>query len=408
MKEKSLARYFSGVAIKRLSEVEANPGRSNQHEFNGVRKLHEILGQEKRRFPARFLYMTDQDDGMPVTDSGFLSWYDSRENDPHRSEYRLYYSDNRAMHCAAAGDLLVIARRPDESLLTIVAEKGTTIEAQILYLFGLDTENAGFQICGEEEMERNRADFTARFILEHLGIETGEDVTDFLEAMLEKYGGQFPAGNEFSAYARYTLPHVTSHDDPDAALMAWMEREEMLYRTLEKHLLGQSLHSLVIKGEEDTEPFVKLVQSTLQRRRSRAGQAMENHLEKIFKDHRIAYTRGGITEGRSRPDFLFPGIDCYHNSSFPPNDLFMLGVKTTCKDRWRQVLAEASRIPRKHLATLEPAISKHQTDEMKKSGLCLVIPRKLHGSFGHDQQDMLLGIRDFTGMLMLRQCKQGA
>ena len=39
MKEKSLARYFSGVAIKRLSEVEANPGISNQHEFNGVRKL---------------------------------------------------------------------------------------------------------------------------------------------------------------------------------------------------------------------------------------------------------------------------------------------------------------------------------------------------------------------------------
>lgn len=403
MKERSLARYFDGVAIKRLSEVETNPGKSNQHEFNGVRKLHEILGQEKRRFPAHFLYMTDQDDTVPVTDGGFLSWYDSRENNPHRSEYRLYYSDNRVMHCAAAGDLLVIARRPDDSLLTIVAEKDTTIEAQILFLFGFDTGSAGFQIRTGGQMKQNRADFAARFILEHLGIEAGEDVPDFLEAMLEKYGGQFPAGNEFSAYARATLPHVVSNDDPDAALMAWMEREEMLYRTLEKHLLGQSLHSLVMKGEEDPEPFVKLVQSTLQRRRSRAGQAMENHLEKIFKDHHITYTRGGITEGRSRPDFLFPGIDCYHNSSFPQNALFMLGVKTTCKDRWRQVLAEAKRIPRKHLATLEPAISKHQTDEMKKSGLCLVIPQKLHGTFVRDQLDMLLSIRDFTGILMVRQ-----
>ena len=26
----------------------------------------------------------------------------------------------------------------------------------------------------------------------------------------------------------------------------------------------------------------------------------------------------------------------------------MLGVKTTCKDRWRQVLSEADRIPQKH------------------------------------------------------------
>jgi hypothetical protein len=30
----------------------------------------------------------------------------------------------------------------------------------------------------------------------------------------------------------------------------------------------------------------------------------------------------------------------------------MLGVKTTCSDRWRQVLAEADRIQLKHLLTL--------------------------------------------------------
>jgi hypothetical protein len=33
----------------------------------------------------------------------------------------------------------------------------------------------------------------------------------------------------------------------------------------------------------------------------------------------------------------------------------MLGAKTTCKDRWRQVLTEAIKIPHKHLFTLETA-----------------------------------------------------
>lgn len=35
----------------------------------------------------------------------------------------------------------------------------------------------------------------------------------------------------------------------------------------------------------------------------------------------------------------------------------MLGAKTTIKERWRQVLEEANRIERKHLITLEPAVS---------------------------------------------------
>lgn len=43
----------------------------------------------------------------------------------------------------------------------------------------------------------------------------------------------------------------------------------------------------------------------------------------------------------------------------------MLGVKSTCKDRWRQVLSEAKRIDNKHLATLEPGISENQTAEMQ-------------------------------------------
>jgi len=39
MKQGYLSQYFDGVALKRLSAVEANVSRSNQHEFNGVESL---------------------------------------------------------------------------------------------------------------------------------------------------------------------------------------------------------------------------------------------------------------------------------------------------------------------------------------------------------------------------------
>lgn len=39
MKKGHLSEYFEGVAVKELSQVEANILRSHQHEFNASRKL---------------------------------------------------------------------------------------------------------------------------------------------------------------------------------------------------------------------------------------------------------------------------------------------------------------------------------------------------------------------------------
>lgn len=98
--------------------------------------------------------------------------------------------------------------------------------------------------------------------------------------------------------------------------------------------------------------------------KSSVGHALENHLEQVFRQHGISCSRGKMTENKVKPDFIFPDISDYHNSAFPAVRLTMLGVKSTCKDRWRQVLSEAARIERKHLFTLEPGISENQTAEM--------------------------------------------
>ena len=81
----------------------------------------------------------------------------------------------------------------------------------------------------------------------------------------------------------------------------------------------------------------------------------------------------------------------------------MLGSKSTCKDRWRQVLAEAERIDRKHLLTLEAAISTYQTDEMKDKKLQLVIPTEIHKTYTDAQQKWLYSVKDFLGEVSEKQ-----
>jgi type II restriction enzyme len=72
-----------------------------------------------------------------------------------------------------------------------------------------------------------------------------------------------------------------------------------------------------------------------------------------------------------------------------------LGAKTTCKDRWRQVLNEADRIPVKHLFTLQPGVSSNQLNEMQENGVRLVVPAKNVGSFAPQDRDKLLTLKDF-------------
>lgn len=407
MKQGYLSQYFEGVALKHLSVVEADVIHSNQHEFNGVEGLRNILGEPdgKVRFSAKFLYLTDQDD-TPIIDDGFLTWYDARQRartTRHimRWEYRLYFPTNLVSQCASAGDLLVIAKKADNTLLAIVVENGTTIERQIMWLFGFsELTHPGFSIKSELETEQDRIGFAARVILEQIGVEPEEDAPNYLDQMLEKFNGKFPKTIEFSAYARSTIHDLTSRDNPDIALLVWMEREEILFRTLEKHLLGEKLRDLTQVGVEDT---VKLIQSVLQRRKSRAGFALENHLEQVFIEHGITYTRTGVTERNLKPDFIFPGILSYHDESFPKGNLTMLASKSTCKDRWRQILNEAVRIPNKHLLTLEPSISENQTNEMKSERVQLVIPRSLHCSYTMEQQNWLM---DMAGFICLAQQRQ--
>lgn len=398
MKRGYLSEYFTGVAAKVLSAVEADTATSNQHEYNGVTPLKNIFGTAKRTFETQFIYLNDSDD-EPITDTGFLTWYDAREAHPTRTEYRMYFPTTAVSVCAAAGDELFIGLRPDDTILVVIAEGGSTICNQLRWLFGLE-ESERFSVRENLDSEQDRLAFASRLVLEQLGITVEESEDSFLDALIQQFGLQFPSTREFSAYARSTLADVHPRDNPDVVLMKWMEREEILFRTFEKYLLSERL----AKGfENDVDGFFRFSLSAQNRRKSRAGQALENHVEQLFICRNIRYDRTKVTENKAKPDFIFPSIEAYHDSGFNTELLTMLGVKSTCKDRWRQVLSEADRIKGKHLLTFEAAISTNQTREMESHSLQLVVPETIHTTYSDEQQNWLMNVTDFMEMLLFRQ-----
>ncbi|MEK0314805.1 type II restriction endonuclease [Cohnella sp. 56] len=395
MRRGFLSQYFVDLANKRLSAVEVDKSVSNQHEFNGSKPLRNLFGDNRTSHEARFLWMAGENEGLSC--KGQLTWYDARENHPTRSEYRLYFKSNLVMDQAREADLLIVAKRPDEEVFMIVVPSGSTMESQLLWLFGIEHDSFEFSFQSIENDNDHEVDFAVRYILEEMGIEIQETDSEYLDSILAPFlNTGFPSTSVFSSLARRTFHGTSPYEEPDQTLLGWIEHEERLFKRLERHLVAQKLEE-GFKDDEatDVEGFIQFSLSVHNRRKSRVGYALENHLEEIFKVQGITYSRTPMTENKSKPDFVFPHISNYRDLSFPTSKLTMLGVKSTCKDRWRQVLSEAHRIENKHLLTLEPGISENQTDEMESNNLQLVLPKRIHETYRPRQQKWLMDLNSF-------------
>ena len=149
--------------------------------------------------------------------------------------------------------------------------------------------------------------------------------------------------------------------------------------------------------------FGQTANEVLNRRKSRAGKSLEHHLACIFKSNDLIFEERAITEDNKKPDFLFPNAECYHNLLFPADDLIVLGAKTTCKDRWRQVLTKSDRVDVKYLFTLQKGISRNQLREMHDSRLTLAVPKQYISSFPEEYQEELSDLSGFIRMVQEKQ-----
>jgi EcoRII C terminal len=103
-----------------------------------------------------------------------------------------------------------------------------------------------------------------------------------------------------------------------------------------------------------------------------------------------------LVDGTDEPDILIPSKAAYENPRFDVGKLCVVGLKTTCKDRWRQVTREAKKIPQKHILTLQNGISPNQLIQMRESNVTLIVPKSLQKLYPtKDTGIKILTIDDF-------------
>ena len=210
---------------------------------------------------------------------------------------------------------------------------------------------------------------------------------------------EFPLSDVMSAAARDIQNRVYNHleyirTNPDRKIIEWTNTEYALFRAIEHARYGDKISH----GFATVDEFITMANMVLNRRESRAGKSLEHHLSAIFDGNDIQYTAQAVTEGNKKPDFLFPSQAAYHNATFPTDKLISLAAKTTCKDRWRQVINEADRLRGlpKYLCTLQQGISPAQMDEMQAENVILVVPRPYIVSYPADRRDRIWTVTKFV------------
>ncbi|AMV17420.1 type II restriction endonuclease [Planctomyces sp. SH-PL14] len=209
----------------------------------------------------------------------------------------------------------------------------------------------------------------------------------------------FPTGAEI---IRKTVELRSGHGLPvDSRLLKRRRCEYELFQSLEE----ATELPIIRNGFDNIEDFLARAQHILQRRKSRAGLSLELQTREIFLEENLLqgtdFDHQPESEPGKHPDFLFPSKSHYSDPAFPASRLRMLAAKTTCKDRWSQVLTEAQRIPEKHLLTLQEGMSVRQFTNMTEAGIRLVVPTPIIGKFPSQVRPHLQSLESFIADVRL-------
>lgn len=394
----TLADVFDAVAHKRLVLVDLPGQGSNQHELNGVSALREFFQTgEKEEGPLYWHYFAD--DKEVEKEEGTFTFYDARAKSAERtgrSEWRFYYSGEFLAKCAPGDELIIV--HAAGKVHALVFQRGSARLRAALLLFGIGSTGEQLSILSSETIAKSDLALFRRQVIAELELDVQLPVAgNDKDLVIQRFGDQFPKTAIMSAFAREQVSLGGS--DADAALVAWLDREEQLFRALEEVIIGKRIQ----QGFKEVDDFIQYSLTVQNRRKSRMGHALQHHLTEVFTRHKVPFKAQAKTEGGNKPDFIFPGEAEYHNASFDASWLLMLGVKSSAKDRWRQILPEAARIRDKHLCTLQPGISENQTDQMASERVQLVIPSSVHATYTDAQRAKLLSVSGFIDLVRSKQ-----
>ena len=313
------------------------------------------------------------------------------QNDYQTESAFTYYRSKNELRITKFGRNFPFLRPEQTGALFVLTKQAD----QHYSAFFLDTEDEIDQFLsafGIAPTETNRLIDSSRIVPE-----TQEQIA--IQEFIGTLSVDFPLSDEMSAAARNIQNKVYNHleyirTNPDRKIIDWTNTEYALFRALEHARYGDAIS----RGFSSVEEFITMANMVLNRRKSRAGKSLEHHLAAVFDGNQITYTAQAVTEGNKKPDFIFPSQAAYHNMTFPVDKLASLAAKTTCKDRWRQVINEADRLRDrpKYLCTLQQGISPAQMDEMQAENVILVVPKPYISTYPKDRQDRIWTLSKFV------------
>lgn len=283
------------------------------------------------------------------------------------------------------GDLLVLARFDRDYYEAFVLQTDDDID-DFFSFFNLsyDKTNQIIDVHQSEQPEQRLLTLINDFVAQY---------ADFPDTRIMANGARICYNQ---AYGINTRDIVVT---PDDVLLNWLDTEYTLFRYMEEKVYSD----ITTQPFPNIDTFVTIANEVLNRRKSRAGKSLEHHLADVFTHNELMFEEQVITEENKKPDFVFPNGICYHNFTFPSELLTVLGAKTTCKDRWRQVLNEADRVEDKYLFTLQQGISSNQLREMLDYRIHLVVPHKYLTSFPIEYRNRISDLSAFIEMVKARQ-----
>jgi type II restriction enzyme len=312
-------------------------------------------------------------DGL-VTKS-VITWYGQKT----RSEYRLtkFGRDFPWLNQDNVGSLLILIPTAPADFLAYVADTDDDIE-EVLSTFGLSglEESWAFYDGSKDPMVEDSDTCVNR------------NFAAFV-ALIKK----LPATKIFAATTFRTLKQCFSSfsgENSDSRLMKLLDYEYRLFKMAERRVFSRVLTSPF----KSIDHFIKTASSITNTRKVRAGASLENHVQTILREASIPFVPHPRIDNTT-PDIIIPSLDAYLNTSYPAEKLFMLALKRTCKDRWRQVTREAPKIHVKHLLTVQQGISQNQLDEISRAGISLVVPSSMQIHYPKSARSGILSVEGF-------------
>lgn len=302
-----------------------------------------------------------------------------------RNEYRItrfgrgfpYLNDENI------GSLFILVKNDEDNYEAFVLDSDEDMEIFLSY-FGLSPSDTNriIRVSGSQ-----------------LTLSTEDIVNRLFEEYISHLINDFPTTTEISREARSIYASTKGKEisadrdifkNPDRELLNWLSTEFNLFKAIE----NKRYEAYINEPLGSVDSLIEVANTILNRRKSRAGASLENHLVEMFTLHELPFTHQPVTEGKKKPDFIFPGQEYYFQDRYKEKLVF-LAAKTTCKDRWRQILNEADRIEQKHLFTLQQGISENQLEEMYEKEVVLVVPEEYQSYYPPSYRDEILNLGEF-------------